>query len=73
MREILRRDRRCDGSHARMSAVDATSSRQRWELENEIESLNANDSDDLYKWDAEEQREIQNSRPWTQDAHYFKK
>lgn len=52
---------------------EASSSRQRWELENDIATLSTHEADALYEWDAEEQRQLQTTKPWTRDPRYFKR
>lgn len=46
---------------------------RRWQLENEILGADAAEISELYRWDAEEQRQIQQQRPWTSDPNYFKR
>lgn len=41
-----------------------------WELENNIETIPA--SDEIYKYDSEEQKQILSARPWDKDPHFFK-
>jgi COP9 signalosome complex subunit 5 len=43
----------------------------RWELENDVQT--ASDLDALYRFDAEEQKAIQASKPWARDPHFFKR
>jgi hypothetical protein len=50
--------------------MDAEMAKKTWELENNIETLPA--SDDIYKYDAEEQKQILSARPWDKDPHFFK-
>ena len=46
----------------------------RWELENEVQNLaGPADLDALYRYDAEEQKALLASKPWTRDPHYFKR
>ena len=46
---------------------------KRWELENNVQEASASDMDALYRYDADEQKAIQNVRPWKSDPHYFKR
>lgn len=45
----------------------------RWELENDVQAASTSDLDSLYRYDAEEQKAIQASKPWARDPHYFKR
>ena len=45
----------------------------RWELENDVQTASASDLDALYRFDAEEQKAIQASKPWARDPHFFKR
>ncbi len=49
---------------------DAGTSRARWELENNVQQVQAVDS--LYQYDEAEQKTIQSQKPWQRDPHYFK-
>jgi hypothetical protein len=53
--------------------MEAFNARQRWELENQVEIASSSDLDSLYKWDGEQQKVIQQVKPWTKDTHYFKR
>lgn len=54
--------------------MDAATARQRWELENNVASVSsAAEADALYRYDAEEQRAVQQQRPWQKDPTYFKR
>ncbi|GAB4822727.1 hypothetical protein N2152v2_009773 [Parachlorella kessleri] len=50
----------------------ASNARTRWELENDVAEASSSDMDRLYNFDAEEQKAIQNAKPWTRDPHFFK-
>ena len=53
--------------------MDTSAAKTRWELENEIPAqASTSDIDAIYRWDAEEQRAIQNQKPWAKDPNYFK-
>lgn len=54
-------------------ADQASTSLARWELENMVQPAPDEDIDVLYKWDPEGQREVQRSKPWQADVHYFRK
>jgi COP9 signalosome complex subunit 5 len=43
----------------------------RWELENDVGE--AADIDALYRWDPDEQRTVQQQKPWSKDPHHFKR
>lgn len=46
----------------------------RWELENEVQNVaGPADLDALYRYDADEQKALLASKPWTRDPHYFKR
>ncbi|KAK0404714.1 hypothetical protein QR680_017594 [Steinernema hermaphroditum] len=49
------------------SESDAATALKNWEFTNSVTTV-----DGVYKYDAEEQRIIRNTRPWTRDPHYFK-
>lgn len=57
------------GLHA---MADAGNAKLRWELENDVQQQ-AGGVDELFRFDAQEQQQIQQQRPWTRDPHYFKK
>lgn len=46
---------------------------RRWELENDVAVASGSDQDALYRFDAEEQKAIQASKPWKNDPHFFKR
>ena len=46
---------------------------KRWELENNVQEASASDMDALYRYDADEQKAIQEAKPWKSDPHYFKR
>lgn len=50
--------------------MDTEMAKKTWELENEIETIPA--SDEIFRYDAHQQQQIQSSRPWEKDPHYFK-
>ncbi|KAI8929080.1 JAB1/Mov34/MPN/PAD-1 ubiquitin protease-domain-containing protein, partial [Entophlyctis helioformis] len=52
-------------------ASSADIARKRFELENNIKEVNA--ADDIFHYNAEEQKEVQSARPWTKDPNFFKK
>lgn len=45
---------------------------QRWELENEIRQAHGEDVDALYRFDADEQKLVQQQKPWSKDPHFYK-
>lgn len=47
--------------------MDAEMAKKSWELENNIST-----ADEIYKFDAAQQTQIQSSRPWEKDPYYFK-
>ncbi len=49
-----------------------SNARARWELENDVAEASGSDLDRLYNFDPEEQKAIQNAKPWTKDPHHFK-
>lgn len=53
-------------------APEVSNARARWELENEVAEASSSDLDRLYRYDPEEQKAIQQLKPWTKDPHYFK-
>lgn len=50
--------------------MDADSARKSWELENNIKTLPS--CDEIFRYDAEQQRQILDAKPWEKDPHYFK-
>lgn len=50
--------------------MDADMAKKTWEMENEIETIPA--SDEIFRYDAQQQQQIQSARPWEKDPHYFK-
>jgi len=48
----------------------AEEARKRWELENKIESI---DADKLFKYDNKQYQAFLSTKPWTKDVHHFKK
>lgn len=42
-----------------------------FEVANNVEMIDANDA--IFKYDATEQKELQNGKPWRRDPHFFKK
>ncbi|KAI8069922.1 JAB1/Mov34/MPN/PAD-1 ubiquitin protease-domain-containing protein [Gongronella butleri] len=50
--------------------MDAQVALQNWQLENNITSVD--NQDQLYFYDAEQDKEQVNKKPWTVDPHYFK-
>lgn len=53
-------------------AGEASTSRARWELENNIQQVSGEDVDALFKFDAAEQQLIQSQKPWSKDPHHYK-
>ena len=53
---------------------DASTSRLRWELENNVLAVGggAGGEDLLFKYDHAEQQVVQQQKPWTKDPHFFK-
>lgn len=49
----------------------ADTARQRWEMENAVSS--SAEADAYYKYDTQEQADIQREKPWKKDPHYFKR
>lgn len=47
--------------------MDAEIAKKSWELENNISTV-----DEIYKYDAAQQTQIQAQRPWEKDPYYFK-
>lgn len=45
----------------------------RWELENNVARTSAQDEELYYRFDANEQRAIQDQKPWSKDVNHFKK
>lgn len=41
-----------------------------WELENNIESIP--ECDEIFRYNADQQKQIIESKPWEKDPHYFK-
>ena len=52
-------------------ASDQKAAQQRWELENDVQRVDAGD-DAYYKYDHASQQALQQQKPWTKDPHYFK-
>lgn len=50
--------------------MDADAARRSWELENNIKTLPA--CDEIFRYDADQQRQILDAKPWEKDPHYFK-
>ena len=50
--------------------MDVDTARKNWELENNIETIPA--SDEIFKYDAQQQQQMLSARPWEKDPHYFK-
>lgn len=49
----------------------ASTAQQTFEIENNVRKLDSNDA--IYKYDAEQQKALQNDAPWRKDPHFFKK
>ncbi|EGF83607.1 hypothetical protein BATDEDRAFT_15731 [Batrachochytrium dendrobatidis JAM81] len=54
-----------------MQASSSLSARKRFELENNIKEVDSRDA--IFYYDSNQQKQIQNSRPWAKDPHHFKK
>mmetsp|Transcript_19436 Transcript_19436/g.66065 ORF Transcript_19436/g.66065 Transcript_19436/m.66065 type:complete len:352 (+) Transcript_19436:165-1220(+) len=52
-------------------AADAANAQARFELENNIQGLEAS-VEELFTYDREQQAAIQQAKPWRRDPHYFK-
>ncbi|KAJ9517658.1 hypothetical protein QJQ45_025133 [Haematococcus lacustris] len=50
--------------------MEASTSKARWELENEVQTLDETDA--LFRYDAREQQLIQQQKPWSKNPHHFK-
>lgn len=50
--------------------MDVDAAQKKWELENNIQTLPS--CDDIFRYDAEQQRQIIDAKPWEKDPHYFK-
>ena len=53
--------------------MDSDIAKKRWIAENSVSDSASSDLDEIYKWDPEEQRRIQDEKPWTRDPNYFKR
>uniref|UniRef100_A0A1A9VS83 COP9 signalosome complex subunit 5 n=1 Tax=Glossina austeni TaxID=7395 RepID=A0A1A9VS83_GLOAU len=53
-----------------MESGTSATSRKTWELENNINTLPS--CDEIFRYDAEQQRQILDAKPWAKDPHYFK-
>eukprot|EP00842_Homolaphlyctis_polyrhiza_P003537 jgi/Hompol1/4184/HPOL_003509-RA len=56
--------------HSQLSSASLLA-KQRFELENNIKELDARD--EIFFYDAAQQKAIQSARPWSKDPHHFKK
>ncbi|KAI8985857.1 JAB1/Mov34/MPN/PAD-1 ubiquitin protease-domain-containing protein [Pilobolus umbonatus] len=52
--------------------MDAALAQKNWELENNIATVDPS-QDQIYFYDAEQDKEIVSQKPWKNDPHYFKK
>lgn len=50
--------------------MDVDNARKTWELENSVQALPS--CDEIFRYDAEQQRQILDAKPWEKDPHYFK-
>ncbi|GBP93319.1 COP9 signalosome complex subunit 5 [Eumeta japonica] len=50
--------------------MDVDTARKSWELENNVKTLPS--CDEIFRYDAEQQRQILDAKPWEKDPHYFK-
>eukprot|EP00803_Ostreobium_quekettii_P006100 evm.model.scf_1560.5 EVM.evm.TU.scf_1560.5 scf_1560:37088-37239(+) len=50
--------------------MDAAAARQRWELENSVQPVG--DSDELLRFNRQEQQTMHQRKPWAKDPHHFK-
>ncbi|XP_017102985.1 COP9 signalosome complex subunit 5 isoform X1 [Drosophila bipectinata] len=50
--------------------MDADTAQKTWELENNIQTLPS--CDEIFRYDAEQQRQIIDAKPWEKDPHFFK-
>ena len=61
----------CEIASSQKSSTTTTSNtkmaRQTWEMSNQIESV-----EEIYKYNAEQQSNIQSAKPWDKDPHFFK-
>ncbi|XP_065174813.1 COP9 signalosome complex subunit 5-like [Sycon ciliatum] len=53
-----------------MDAMDVDIARATFELENEVSKVAS--VDEIFHFNAEEQKEVQSARPWSKDPNYFK-
>lgn len=50
--------------------MDVDAAQKTWELENNIQTLPS--CDEIFRYDAEQQRQIIDAKPWEKDPHFFK-
>jgi len=50
--------------------MDSDAAQKTWELENNIQTLPS--CDEIFRYDAEQQRQIIDAKPWEKDPHFFK-
>lgn len=50
--------------------ADAEMALKSWELENNMETIPP--SDDIFRYDAQQQQQILAAKPWEKDPHFFK-
>lgn len=56
-----------------MASTSSAHALKTFEIENDIIPLSKEDEDAIYKYDAEEQRQMLASRPWRKDPKYFER
>lgn len=52
------------------TSKESEMARKTWELENDIETISA--SDEIFRYDAQQQQHILTAKPWEKDPHFFK-
>ena len=52
------------------SSSQSTVARKTWEMSNRILDVTA--SEDIYKWDRQQQQSMLQAKPWEKDPHFFK-
>lgn len=50
--------------------MDVEAAQKKWELENNVQTLPS--CDEIFRYDAEQQRQIIDAKPWEKDPHFFK-
>lgn len=51
-------------------SLDAEMALKSWELENDMDTIPP--SDDIFRYDAQQQQQILAAKPWERDPHFFK-